>query len=89
MDFFLQIIWIAIIYGIIYQLFSVIKGNNFSMVQLFLALAILGAFMYLMLFEAGRSRYLISFLPVLSLMSSFGYQAKGENSESKYWTKSD
>ena len=89
LDFFLQIIWIAIIYGIIYQLFSVIKGNNFSMVQLFLALAILGAFMYLMLFEAGRSRYLISFLPVLSLMSAFGYQAKEENSESKYWTKSD
>ena len=89
LDFFLQIIWIVIIYGIIYQLFSVIKGNNFSMIQLFLALSILGAFMYLMLFEAGRSRYLISFLPVLSLMSAFGYQAKEENSESKYWTKSD
>lgn len=89
LDFFLQIIWIVIIYGIIYQLFSIIKGNNFSMIQLFLALSILGAFMYLMLFEAGRSRYLISFLPVLSLMSAFGYQAKEENSESKYWTKSD
>ena len=89
LDFFLQIIWIVIIYGIIYQLLSIIKGNNFSMIQLFLALSILGAFMYLMLFEAGRSRYLISFLPVLSLMSAFGYQAKEENSESKYWTKSD
>ena len=78
LDFFLQIIWIVIIYGIIYQLFSIIKGNNFSMIQLFLALSILGAFMYLMLFEAGRSRYLISFLPVLSLMSAFGYQTMGE-----------
>ena len=90
LDFFLQIIWIVIIYGIIYQLFSIIKGNNFSMIQLFLALSILGAFMYLMLFEAGRSRYLISFLPVLSLMSAFGYQTMGEeNNESKYWTKFD
>ena len=40
LDFFLQIIWIVIIYGIIYQLFSIIKGNNFSMIQLFLALSI-------------------------------------------------
>ena len=67
------------IFGIIYQLFSVIKSNNFSMIQLFLALSILGAFMYLMVFEAGRSRYLISFLPVLILMSAFGYQSKGGN----------
>jgi fatty acid desaturase len=90
LDFFLQTMWIVIIFGIIYQLFSAIKGSNFSMIQFFLALSILGAFMYLMLFEAGRSRYLISFLPVLSLMSAFGYQTMGEeNNESKYWTKFD
>jgi hypothetical protein len=90
LDFFLQTMWVVMIVGIIYQLSSVLQSTNFSTLQLFLALSILGAVMYLMLFEAGRSRYLISFLPVLILLSAFGYQTFEEKiNEFKYRIKPD
>lgn len=69
--------------GIILSIRNSIIINNLSSVNLYLALSILGAIMYLMLFEAGRSRYLISFLPVLILFSAIGYQTKEEKQDEK------
>lgn len=69
--------------GIILSIRNSIIINDLSSVNLYLALSILGAIMYLMVFEAGRSRYLISFLPVLILFSAIGYQTKEEKQDEK------
>lgn len=42
---------------------------------LWLILALLGSFAFLMLFESGRSKYLIQFLPIYVLMASIGLNA--------------
>ncbi|MCJ1996248.1 hypothetical protein GYN67_06065 [Lactococcus piscium] len=81
LDLFLQIIWIAMIYGIIVRVLGIIKENDFTSINLFLTLVGLGAFIYLLLFEAGRSRYLLSFLPILILLSAFGYHPVKEKNE--------
>lgn len=79
LDSYLQVMWLIIITGIALQFFQTIVKKNYSVINLFLSLSILGAFMYLMIFEAGRSRYLISFLPILILQSSLGFHSlKGE-----------
>lgn len=43
--------------------------NHQKFVQL-LRLAIIGGFLYLLLFEGGRSRYLIQFLPAFLLLAT-------------------
>lgn len=42
-------------------------------VSWWLAISILGALLFLMLFESGRSKYLIQFLPIFILYSSIGW----------------
>lgn len=50
------------------MIFATIKVDN----SLVIKLTILGGFIFLLLFEGGRSRYLIQFLPYLITLSSLG-----------------
>ncbi|CAK1229689.1 PMT family glycosyltransferase ArnT/Agl22 [Fructobacillus fructosus] len=63
-----QIIWII---AIIMMLFSLLDS---SLVALYLKIATIGFFTFLLVFEGGRSRYLIQFLPVLFLLVGMGYR---------------
>lgn len=66
--FYMQIIWIVILIG----LMSSFKVNSKKYDTLCGKLTIVGAFLYLLLFEGGRSRYLIQYLPFFLMVSSIG-----------------
>lgn len=40
--------------------------------SVWLAIAMVGAIMFLLIFESGHSRYLIQFLPIMLFMSGIG-----------------
>lgn len=61
-----QLIWSS---SLLAMLYSIIKGKyNY----LILKSTILGSFAFLLLFEGGRSRYLIQFLPYIFTLASIG-----------------
>ncbi|KRM79639.1 hypothetical protein FC84_GL000943 [Lapidilactobacillus dextrinicus DSM 20335] len=66
--FYMQIIWVVILFGML----CVPKNNNSTKI-LILKLTIIGIFLYLLIFEGGRSRYLIQYLPIIILLSSTGW----------------
>lgn len=65
--FFPQIIWVV---ALILILFATI-GDSHETLQL-LKYTVVGGFMFLLLFEGGRSRYLIQFLPYLFTLAGLG-----------------
>jgi integral membrane protein (TIGR03766 family) len=62
--FIAQVIWLIILSLI---LFGGIENIKFKQI---LRLGIIGGFLYLLLFEGGRSRYLIQFLPLILIFAS-------------------
>lgn len=62
--FLSQIMWLLITVVLLFG-----YGNNGTLVQTF-RLGIVGAFVYLLIFEGGRSRYLIQFLPMFLILWS-------------------
>ncbi|MCG0731128.1 integral membrane protein [Lactiplantibacillus plantarum] len=48
-------------------------GPRWQLIQL-LRLAMIGGFIFLLLFEGGRSRYLIQYLPCLLLLGAFSFE---------------
>lgn len=65
--FFPQIIWVV---ALIFILFATI-GDSHETLQL-LKYTVVGGFMFLLLFEGGRSRYLIQFSPYLFTLAGLG-----------------
>lgn len=65
--FIVQMFWLFIL---IMALCVPTKGRQFSLLKL----TMIGLFIFLLLFEAGRSRYLIQLLPALILLSGLGCQ---------------
>ena len=63
---FVQIVWTL---SLIFILFTM--GNKRLFVQI-IKYTVVGFFLFLLIFEGGRSRYLIQFLPFLILLSSIG-----------------
>ncbi|MEX2785197.1 hypothetical protein AB3331_08405 [Streptococcus sp. H49] len=66
---FLQIIWIGVSVGLIAFCFFFDANNGF---QLWMQITVFGGLLFLMLFEGGRTRYLIQFLPAILTISSVG-----------------
>lgn len=63
-----QIIWLIMIIGMI-------KATRFSFESNdFLLLALLGGLAFLMIFEGGKSRYLIQFIPQILLLAGRGWE---------------
>ncbi|BBC61612.1 hypothetical protein QQG09_00275 [Melissococcus plutonius] len=67
--FFMQCIWLVVLVG---MLFSYKEVKN-AKIGLILKLSILGGLFFLLLFEGGRSRYLIQYLPMFYLLAGLGY----------------
>lgn len=66
---------------IIYIFFMILilfGGNDKEKNILFLKLCILGGFLYLLVFEGGRSRYLIQFFPMFMLLFSLSFSKSFE-----------
>lgn len=51
---------------------SFIKVNN-SLISQTLAIAVFGGLLFLLIFEGGKSRYMIQFLPQIILLSGIGF----------------
>lgn len=77
---FLQFCWIIIILGLLMSLLRYEQNSQNN----FMLLALLGGILFLLIFEGGKSRYMIQFLPQLIILSSVGYfkmenKVKGKN----------
>lgn len=64
-----QLIFIIMVLGI---LLSTLK-NKYDFKLMWLLLSMIGIMVFLLLFEGGRSRYLIQALPIFVLLSGYGY----------------
>ncbi|SEK53412.1 conserved hypothetical integral membrane protein [Alkalibacterium pelagium] len=67
--FFMQIFWVITLIGLLFTY----NKNDRKLFTKILKLGILGAFLYLLLFEGGRSRYLIQYLPMFYILSAYGW----------------
>ena len=61
-----QIIWVLLL------LLALFSHKNQNFLATVLRLTIIGAFLYLLMFEGGRSRYLIQFLPAFVILTALG-----------------
>ena len=81
LDYFFisQVVWIILI--VILTLGYKSPKNSESIIMI-LKLSIIGSLMYLLLFEGGRSRYLIQFLPQIILLAGIylNYYLTGKES---------
>lgn len=68
-NLFMQIVWIIISFGLLLSAFFFSAKNSY---QLWMQIALFGGLIFLMIFEGGRTRYLIQFLPAIVTMSSIG-----------------
>lgn len=64
---FAQLLWIIMFIGVLFSF-----GDR-SLITRVLRMSLFGIFVYLLFFEGGRSRYIIQFLPVITILSVIGW----------------
>jgi hypothetical protein len=65
--FYSQTVWVFVVF---FMLKSLRHSDSFtSMLQL----SLIGGLIFLLIFEGGRSRYLVQFLPVICILASLGF----------------
>ena len=69
---FIQILWVIMVIGLIFYS-KLFVTNNYYL--LWMQISIFGALMFLFIFEAGRTRYLIQFLPAIITISATGWSS--------------
>ncbi|NVY96935.1 glycosyltransferase family 39 protein [Lactobacillus sp. DCY120] len=74
MRFYMQVIWLVLLTGM--ALTFKVQGKSYLLIGM--KLTMIGGLIYLLLFEGGRSRYLIQYLPFMLILSSVGI--------SNWWT---
>ncbi|MBF0778579.1 hypothetical protein [Streptococcus cuniculi] len=67
--YFIQVVYIILIIGFVCQFVWYSSDSKASM----LSLAVFGGLLFLMIFEGGKTRYLIQFLPQILILSGIGY----------------
>ncbi|WP_146194742.1 hypothetical protein [Bifidobacterium callitrichidarum] len=75
-EIIMQMIYIITIFGMLSCAFALYKKKeNLHTIALeaWIMLTILGGYTFLLLFEAGRSRYIIQFLPFIFFLSALGW----------------
>lgn len=69
-DYFIQIVWAILVLGIILFYGKIAEQPR----ERVLSLALFGGLLFLQLFEGGKSRYLIQFLPQILLIAAIGWE---------------
>lgn len=69
-NFFIQWVWIGLSFGLMI-FFVKFKPTE---INYFLSLAVFGGLLFLQIFEGGKSRYLIQFLPQILFVSCLGFE---------------
>lgn len=67
-----QVVWIVMSFGLVLALWKYRGQDSYNL----LALAIFGGLAFLLIFEGGKTRYLIQFLPQILLLASLGLADK-------------
>lgn len=68
-----QLTWLVLLCGLVLS----IKKTDKKVIEInFLHLTIFGGLLFLMIFEGGKTRYLIQFLPQIILLASLGWHSK-------------
>ncbi|MBM7642431.1 glycosyltransferase family 39 protein [Streptococcus loxodontisalivarius] len=67
---YLQLVWLVLILGL---LLVFLWPRSLGIKEHFLLLALLGGFLFLMVFEGSKTRYMIQFLPQFLLLSAAGF----------------
>lgn len=65
-----QMIWVLMALGLVFALLRETGQNS----PRFLTLAIFGGLLFLLIFEGGKGRYLIQFMPQILLLSALGWE---------------
>ncbi|MBF7075748.1 glycosyltransferase family 39 protein [Streptococcus sp. HF-100] len=63
-----QVIWIVMSLGLVFALWKYRADDKLNM----LSLAVFGGLLFLLIFEGGKTRYLIQFLPQIIILSALG-----------------
>lgn len=74
----MQVIYVIVILGIALFIVTQYRRRNDlieAAIPAWLTLSILGGYTFLLLFEGGRSRYLIQYLPLMLMASALGWEA--------------
>lgn len=79
---YMQVVWLILVFGLV-AYFR--KFKRVSSTEMVFQLVLFGGILFLSLFEAGRSRYLIQFLPVIILLSSMGYLTNEDSLSDKHY----
>lgn len=72
---YMHCLYLFTLIGMLFSISLKDKGNKLAILKL----AFIGAILYLLLFEGGRSRYLIQFMPFWYLLSANGWLAFSRN----------
>lgn len=70
--FFMHLMWMITLIGLLFVTRKKFRNDEQDTLLAIFKLTILGAFLYLLLFEGGRSRYLIQYLPTIYILSANG-----------------
>lgn len=65
---YLQVVYLCLLVGV---LLGILLMDNFNLN--FTALTVFGGLLFLMIFEGGKTRYLIQFLPGILILAAYGY----------------
>lgn len=76
----MQLVWAIVAFYLMLSIVSLLRVNNDMSssyedmaIYSWVVLSIFGGVLFLMIFESGRSRYLIQFIPYIVLLSSLGF----------------
>lgn len=67
-QFFLQLIWLVILIGMIYTTWVYQDNPKTTLI----ALSLLGGLLFLLIFESGGTKYMIQYTPFISMLAGFG-----------------
>ncbi|HFI0149478.1 TPA: hypothetical protein ACGO3A_000521 [Streptococcus suis] len=79
----IQIVWVILSFGLFVYAFYYKE----SPYQLWMEITVFGALIFLLLFEAGRTRYLIQFLPAIIVVSACGLYEISNTIKGKFQNK--
>ena len=79
-----QVVWIIMALGLVFALWKYRPDDSLN----FLILAVFGGLLFLQIFEGGKTRYLIQFLPQILILSAVGLtQYPLDLNRMKFWKK--
>ena len=79
-----QAVWIVMALGLVFVLWKYRPNDSLN----FLSLAVFGGLLFLQIFEGGKTRYLIQFLPQILILSAVGLTQYPQSlGKFRFWTR--